>query len=138
MKTLGFHVTPAVNVPAILQDGLLPQVGPRSRQLESEAGIFVFLELDALEDALANWMMDAFDEGVSLALLAVDLTGRGDVRQTGAEYERCVMALVAPADIQIITGDLDMTPDWRNKCKTLLMRGAVAAVRTAADEPTLN
>lgn len=62
MKTL-FHVTPISNVNSILKDGLIPQLGERSQQLENEKeGIFMFSNYENCEYALCNWLGEEFEE----------------------------------------------------------------------------
>jgi len=62
MRTL-FHVTPLSNVASILKNGLLPQLGERSQQLEDEKeGVFMFSDYESCEHALWNWLGEEFEE----------------------------------------------------------------------------
>lgn len=69
-----WHVTPTRNVFNILEQGLLPGIGSRSEELgESVARIYVFTEQLALEDALSNWLGEAFDDDEALSIVVLDV-----------------------------------------------------------------
>lgn len=61
MKTM-YHVTPISNLESVLEKGLIPQIGERAAELEEEAGVFLFATYEACEDALCNWLGEAFEE----------------------------------------------------------------------------
>lgn len=76
MTTSMYHVTPTANLPAIKEQGLVPQIGPRSQQLgEATAQVYLFPTLTAAEDALMNWLGEEFDEDEPLTMIAVDVDG---------------------------------------------------------------
>lgn len=108
---LYFHVTPATNLPGILKDGLRPSRGPRSTSVESsedEPLIFAFEDLASVEDALMNWLGDAFDDE-PLALLALH-PDQAPI-STAAGYEVAFKCPIPPSKIQVLSCDLDQTPD---------------------------
>lgn len=64
-----YHVTPLVNLPSILMNGLQPQIGERSALIgESTENVYLFTSSDACETALMNWLGDEFED-VELAVL---------------------------------------------------------------------
>lgn len=100
-----YHVTPTRNVFDILEQGLLPSIGPRSQELGEELPrIYVFTRLDALEDALSNWLGEAFDEDEPLSIpdLLVD-----DSIVTIPEnlYEAYIMNTLSPGCIVQVVGE---------------------------------
>lgn len=105
MPTL-YHVTPAANLPSILDLGLQPQIGRRSASAgESVAAVYCFTDLAAVEDALANWLGDCFDEDEALALLRLNVGN--DVRLgAGAGYEVMVLAPITACAIAILSEDI--------------------------------
>jgi cytidyltransferase-like protein len=65
-----YHVTERRNRKSILEKGLIPKLGARSRQVEVGGKyVHVFLTTDALEDAFSSWIEDAFDEEKPLIVL---------------------------------------------------------------------
>ena len=70
-----FHVTPMENVASILNSNLPPKIGERSEKAEeSEKAIFLFSDVQELENALYNWLGQEFeDDPRELAILQIDL-----------------------------------------------------------------
>lgn len=100
-----YHVTPASNVPTILEQGLRPTVGPRSRaQGDALPGIYAFASLLDLDGA--QWLADAFDEDEPLAVLElrVDET---IARHPGAGFEVILAAPVPAHALRVLCHDLD-------------------------------
>lgn len=67
------HVTSSENLAGILEHGLVPAIGPRSKELgELTPMVYLFTDLDSLENAC--WLADYFynDE---LVVVEVDTTG---------------------------------------------------------------
>ena len=74
-----YHVTPEENLPSIRKNGLVPQIGPNSKEVgETTKAVHVFLDHDSLVDAMMNWeSMDWHDEDqpeLSLLTLHVPLS----------------------------------------------------------------
>lgn len=69
-----YHVTETKNIPSILKQGLIPQIGPRSEMIgESIPAIYLFKDKLDVEDAVLNWLGDLVDEDESLSILKVKL-----------------------------------------------------------------
>jgi len=68
-----YHITPVRNLKSIMRNGLIPKIGPRSRKVgERYPMVHLFTSMDALEDALMNWMETEFTG--KLAILQVKLS----------------------------------------------------------------
>ncbi len=51
-----YHVTHEKNLPSIRKNGLVPQIGPNSKEIgEKDEAIHVFRDHDSLTDAMMNW-----------------------------------------------------------------------------------
>lgn len=73
MPQLVYHVTPASNLTAIYAQGLVPQIGPRSRLArESRPAVYCFPTQEAMETALSNWLGEQFDLDEELVVLQID------------------------------------------------------------------
>ena len=58
-----FHVTPRKNLSAIQKEGLLAQIGDRSQEAKEEAeAVFLFPSKEDMDNALLNWLGEAFEE----------------------------------------------------------------------------
>jgi hypothetical protein len=101
-----YHVTPTRNVKSILAKGLVPSIGARSSQLETESNLFFFPSKDAAEDALMNWLGDEFPEDEPLALLAVSSNGLEGKFTKGAEYEFTVSSPVPQQNIKVVSTNI--------------------------------
>lgn len=62
MMNTYFHVTPISNLPSILKDGLIPQIGERSKELETEERVYLFITYEDCQTALYQWLGEEFDE----------------------------------------------------------------------------
>lgn len=98
-----YHVTPTSNVKSILAKGLVPSIGQRSAQLETESNLYFFPSKEAAEDAVMNWLGDELPEDEQLALLAVSSKGLEGKFTPGAEYEYTVSSSVPPQNIKVIS-----------------------------------
>lgn len=119
LRTL-YHVTPAANLPAILKQGLVPAIGPRSADLgETAPGIYTFANLMDLDGA--DWLVDAFENDEALAVL--ELRVAPDAPQhPGAGFEVVLAAPVPATAMTVVCHDLD-DPDAYAR----LMRGVWAS-----------
>jgi hypothetical protein len=78
-----FHVTPALNIPLILRDGLLPMVGERSAAFgEAEPAVAMYVSPEAAAQCFEEWMSAWFEDDEAIAILAVDIDGRLDVHES--------------------------------------------------------
>ena len=58
-----YHVTTKKGLDAIKREGIKPQSGSRATQLgEDSPGIYVFPTRDHMEDALGNWLGEAYED----------------------------------------------------------------------------
>jgi hypothetical protein len=70
-----FHVTRAERLPSILEQGLKPAVGRRSREAnDHRPAVYVFPSEQAASDALATWLGEEFEPDADLVMLAVDVS----------------------------------------------------------------
>ena len=71
--TTVYHITRDANLPKIRDEGLVPMLGPNSKQIgETVPAIHVFTNTDTMEDAIMNWgAMDWDDEDIDLSLLTL-------------------------------------------------------------------
>lgn len=101
-ESIAYHVTPTRNLRSIMKNGLRPQIGDRSSQLDGEVeGIFLFPSLGDVEAAVSSWLGDEFDEDEELSLLAVDITGLENNIVQGADYETIVNTTISPDRIKV-------------------------------------
>lgn len=74
LNQLVYHVTPTRNLPSIHKLGLIPQIGPNSRQLgETQPLIYFFPTRVDVNNALMNWLSDQYDDDESLSLLTLNI-----------------------------------------------------------------
>ena len=108
MRTM-FHVTPESNVDSILEQGLKPAIGRRSQELgESNPAIFLFVDVEAVENALSNWLGELFDDDQPLSLLMVDVEGLSFVEVDGvAGFEAHATLPLEPSRLTLVSRDLD-------------------------------
>ncbi len=88
MSQIFFHTTPTRNWQNIQNEGLVPTIGPRSKQLSTEKdGVFMFVNEEALDDALSNWLGDQFDCSEELVTMKVTLPDDFPIEISDAAYE---------------------------------------------------
>ena len=100
-----YHVTPTANVPRIMSEGLIPQRGPRSKRM-ADHGIFLFEDMETMEDALSNWLGDEFEEDEPLTLLGVELPPNADIAPETVGFEINVLSSIPPEFIEIISEEI--------------------------------
>lgn len=99
-----FHLTPTANLPAIMREGLVPQIGARARRLgEPRAAVYLFASMQDLEHALTNWLNDEFDEDEPLALISVALPPNIRARHTA--FEAQVVAVIPTSALRVVSRD---------------------------------
>lgn len=97
---IAYHVTPAVNLPDILQAGLQPRIGVRSADLgELLPRVYLFADQEACDTALSGWLGDCFEDipEDGLLVLLVDVTDL--TLQSDVGYEITCMDVIKPARI---------------------------------------
>lgn len=85
-----WHITPEENVNSILENGLIPQIGARSRNADEPVpAIYLFGSKEEAEDAAMNWLGDEFEETEeeNLALLQVKIPTNIEVKKEAFEYQ---------------------------------------------------
>lgn len=81
-KNRYFHVTPKKNLQSILSNGLLPQIGERSAEIgEPEPCIFLFPIFEEMDNALYNWLGEAFKDDEELVILQIDVPENFPIHQ---------------------------------------------------------
>lgn len=69
-----FHVTPRKNLSAIQKEGLLARIGDRSQEAKEDVeAVFLFPSKEDMDNALLNWLGEAFEEEDELIVLQIDL-----------------------------------------------------------------
>jgi len=95
-----FHVTKKSNLSRIQSIGLVPSKGERTNKLMDQQGIYLFPDIDSVEDALMNWMGDEFDEAEDLVILKVRIQDPSLLTQTTG-WEFVYSSTIPPLDIQV-------------------------------------
>lgn len=91
-----YHVTPISNYHSIMERGLIPQVGERSKQLDEEPGIFLFPTYEDCETALWQWLGEAYEDlEEELITLEVRLPNNFRLDVTG-DWEVCSRYPIEP------------------------------------------
>lgn len=91
-----FHVTPAENLASILTHGLVPSIGARSAALgEPTARVYLFTSREACEQALCNWLGEAFED-LEHGLVILELEAVGITGQSEAPFEVACSDVVSP------------------------------------------
>lgn len=104
-----WHVTPATCAAKILQDGLEPRTGPRSRNArESRKAIYVFPDGLSLNDGLSNWLADEFPDHVTLSVLELRIP-ESWFEPGVLRWEAVIRREAPPERIRILVSDID---DW--------------------------
>ena len=96
-----YHVTPTVNIPRILEQGLLPQTGDRALLMnEDEDAIYMFPSREDVDNALMNWLGDEFEEDEPLSLLEIELPPGMEATPTTVQWEWAVYEPIPPEYIK--------------------------------------
>jgi hypothetical protein len=61
MEMILYHTTLVSNLESIMENGLIPQVGERSKKLKEDPAVFLFPTYEDCIDALGNWLGEEFD-----------------------------------------------------------------------------
>lgn len=69
-----YHVTPYQNIDSIMQNGIIPQIGPLSKKLrEPHPAVFLFNDIISAEEAIMNWYGNEFSEDTKFAMIHINL-----------------------------------------------------------------
>lgn len=102
-----YHVTPIVNLESILTNGLVPTIGERSSLLNEEKCIFLFKTIEALDDALMNWLGEAFDDDADLVTLKISLDETKLSSRNCADYEVKCLSKIEPNFIEFFRNEFE-------------------------------
>ena len=111
-----FHVTLSSALPAILEEGLLPRVGPRAEQLgEAVPAVYCFGDRLAVEDGLMGWMAESFEEE-EILILEIDAEGLA-IEKNPEDFEFRILTCVAPTRITSIFDEMwdEISPEHVSK-----------------------
>lgn len=102
---IAFHVTPTLNIPSIIRNGLISQIGDRSRYAEYETGVYCFLDAESLflhAHPKTGWLL-RYSEIQPMNILAVDTAGlqRWD-REPTTHWEFATRDSIAASRIKVI------------------------------------
>lgn len=89
-----YHVTPADNLPSILEHGILPSIGIRSLSCnEMIHRVYCFPSKFSCENALENWLGDQFDDDDELVIIEIKAKYCPDSSDTNFEvaFERPIL-----------------------------------------------
>jgi len=98
-KAYYYHITPTKNVKSIMRNGLQPSIPKDMNDVE---GVYLFVSVEAAEEALMNWLGDRFDEDEDLTMLKVDSSGVTSTSQKNAEYEIIANNKIEPQFVSIV------------------------------------
>jgi hypothetical protein len=73
-----YHVTYTKNLPAIKKFGLIPKINP---EMQDKKAVYLFINREALEDALMNWLGDKLDENEEVIVLYINKNMVKDLKQ---------------------------------------------------------
>lgn len=97
-----YHVTTLQAVSSIIENGLVPTIGPRSAKLnEPRAAIYLFPTLEHVEEALSNWLGDEFDDEDELAVIEIDR----EAVVPDTEFEVIVYDAICPSEITAVLNE---------------------------------
>ncbi len=113
-----YHVTETKNLENIKNQGLIAQIGQRSLKIkEYKKAVYFFKDIEAVENALENWLGDQFDEDAELALLAVNIPNEIHIFD-GAAFEHYTIKDIEAKNIRVLsTNILDQNNDFFNNLK---------------------
>ena len=105
-----YHVTLRSNLDSIREKGLMPQIGYFSSIYgETEAAIYVFPTKPQLEDALASWLGEAYEDyceefnidfdELELIICVINMPDEITVFGDASFYEQCIYETIKPEHI---------------------------------------
>ncbi len=98
-----YHVTLTKNVPSIMEHGLRPTVGDRSKKLNEHPCVWLFPDQDSAADGVDQWFGDEVDDDDAIALLEIDLPPEIEVlKNDGIDWELYVTQTIPPHCITVM------------------------------------
>lgn len=114
---IAYHLTTLDNYESIIENGLTPQIGPRSEALgETESRIYLFPDKLTCYDALSNWLGQEFDDEEELVILQLDITGFKTT--SDVVYELTVNESIPASRILNIYSDLEFLDSIHDDAKS--------------------
>lgn len=105
MQTL-YHVSAKENFNNIMEQGLIPQMGERSEELNEEEAVFLFPCKEDMDNALYNWLgewyCDKFGDDYPLVSLEVNVPDNFHILDGDAEYEKICKIVIDPEYIKYL------------------------------------
>ena len=96
-----YHVTRKADLPSILDRGLVPAIGPRSRkQGETVPAVYLFKTRTAMLDAVMNWLGEQFGPDEERTALRITFEKPIDESPETAGYELLVTRVIPPGCIE--------------------------------------
>lgn len=102
-----FHVTLSENLQAVMDKGIHPTIGDRSKKLKLNSCVFLFPSEADAEAAVEGWMTEQYrdEEKPSFALLEVTLPAEIEVFVTEDRETYFVRETIDPSCIRILKRD---------------------------------
>lgn len=97
-----YHVSLKENLKSILNKGLIPQIGDRSREANEEQAIFLFSTKEDMNFALSQWLGDWFNEEVVLISLEITVPNNFPIIDSSVEYEKISKIIIPPQYIKYL------------------------------------
>ena len=95
-----YHVTPISNYDSIMEFGLIPKIGERSKLINDEKGIYLFHQYEDCLYALMNWLGEEYeDTNEKLITLRISLPDGFPLVIT-CEWERMSLVEIPPPFIE--------------------------------------
>lgn len=106
MKTY-YHVSLKKNINDILNKGLLPKIGERSKEIkENIKRVYLFTTKDDMENALMNWLgewyTDRYGDEVKLISLKVEVPNNFPILESTVDYEKVCEVIIPPKYIKYL------------------------------------
>lgn len=105
MYMVCYHVTLMKNLESIMNEGLIPCIGERSKDCgENEKLVYMFPSLEEMENALFNWLgewyNDNYGEDIKLTSLEINLPDEFPIYLGEVEYEVVCKEVILPKFIK--------------------------------------
>lgn len=101
MQTL-YHVSPKWNLKSIMEKGLIPKIGPRSKEAGEKVGVFLFPTIEDMETALGQWLSEWFSESARLMALVITVPDDFPIENGEVRYEKVSRVVIPPKHIRFL------------------------------------
>lgn len=101
-----YHVTPQENMASIRAEGLIPQVGERSKKLSEPPSVFLFPTIEDMETALGSWLGEEFEDyEEELVSLKISLPANFLLEPPEVNWERVSRITIPPEYIEFFRSE---------------------------------